>query len=432
MKIYLVGFQTLVALHYLPGSIIAMSGLPTHFQPAQAIHYAFSRANDPHDILLAYASTTMAAGDMRRCAKVRAAQAEQLINSFIEYAPTMVPSQGGADIVPLHEIIAMVVESAKALMEQHASGLTYHRSIMALPPAVPSPHWASALSHASQILYGLSALRTDGDDSSGSGESIANGCSNLLGSMARIVQERSAMVERDGGASIPAIPALASSAATAPVFRFGLPETSSPTAMGPDELQPPAVQTPLRSNSTGAIDTMMASYDPGQMSAGPGGFQSYMPSSDRWMATDTRSNSMPPQSAATSTPGLASGSEFVQPLAPSGHGQSGEAFPPQILTEMFGFESGYGTLGSAHAPPTPLGQQQQQPHSSPYDPRGQVPHLQTTSPSHPHGQLQHAPPHSASAGPRQLHTQQQQHQPPQGPPPPQTPHGTAFQLLPHG
>lgn len=427
MKVYLVAFQTLVALHYLPGSTLAVINPPAHYNAGQAIHAAYRRANDPHDVLLAYASTTTATDDLHRLSNSRGVQAEQILHTLLELAPTLVPSQRGADLVPLDEMIAMVVESASVLMEQHALSLTYYRSIMALPSTVPTPNWASTLSQVSQILNGLSTLRVDDDDDTpGGGENVANGCSNLLASMVRIVHEWSAMVERDGGASIPAIPALAGS--SAPVFPFGLPETSSPVAMG-SELLPMPDPVPIRSNSTSAIDTMVSAQ--GQMSAGgsAGGFQPYMPSSDRWMATDERSMSLPPQSASTtlSTPVLTSAPEYLQ-QAPSSvsQGAQGEPFN-HMLTEMFGYSS-YGVMGGQ--PPTPQQQQQQ---SGSFDPRGPLP--PTPVGVHPptllhHGHLQHAPPHAGQ--------QHQTHAPPHGPPPqtqpPQTSsvHGATFQLMPHG
>ncbi|GMK57496.1 hypothetical protein CspeluHIS016_0403300 [Cutaneotrichosporon spelunceum] len=367
MKVYLVAFQTLIALHYLPGSIHALSGLPTHFPAAQAIHYAFSRANNPHDILLAFASTTMAADDIRRLSQFRGAQAERLINAFVEFAPSLVASMGGADLVPLHDIMAMVVESSKTLMEQHASRLTYYRSVMALPSSIPVPPWVASLSQASQILRGLSNLRMDHEDNLGSGECVANGCSNLLGSMVRIVLEWSNMVERDGGLGIPVLPQLAALRIQPPTqppgFRLGLPETQSPPTIPGSEAAVPT-EMPMRSASTG--------------------FQSYMPSSDRWMAVE-RSMSLPPQTATSlSTPVLAP--EYIPHMTPVG-----EYAPP--FTDMFSFTY-TGLPGTS--------QQQQLPHShhpppsSPFDPRGQM-----AVQHHLHGQL--APQLGAPQQPQQPH-----------------------------
>jgi hypothetical protein len=379
MKVYLVAFQTLVALHYLPGSIHAVSGLPTHFTQAQAIHYAFSRANNPHDILLAFTSTSSAADDMRNLSKVRGVQAERLISAFIECAPSLVPSMGGADLVPLHDVMAMVVESAKGLMEQHASSLTYHRSVMTLPPNVPIPPWTASLSQVSQILRGLSNLRIDNDDVPASGESVANGCSNLLGSMVRIVQEWSVMVERDGGMGIPVLPALATlgpQPPPPPPMQFGLPETQSPTAMAGDlsGVQHASGDTPMRSSSTGAV-----------------GFQSYMPSSDRWMA-DERSMSLPPQSATSLSTPVLSAPEYI-PQMPVGE------YNP-AFTDMFGFT--YTGLPATPQHPDPHHQ------SSPFDPRGQMVH------PHLHGQLA---PQLGAPPPPQPHTPTPAPQG-QAPPPP--------------
>ncbi|BEJ17541.1 hypothetical protein CspHIS471_0609420 [Cutaneotrichosporon sp. HIS471] len=367
MKIYLVAFQTLVALHYLPGSILAVNGLPTHCPAPHAIHYAFLRANNPQDILFAFASTTMAANDMRRLSGFRGAQAERLINAFVEFAPGLVPSMGGADLVPLHDIMAMIVESAKTLMEQHASSLTYHRSVMALPATIPLPPWVASISQASLILRRLSNLHLDHDDNVGRGENVANGCSNLLGSMVRIVQEWSAMVERDGGMGIPVVPSVAAlppQPTRLQSIPFGLPEIQSPTALAGSEAV--AAEMPMRSSSTG--------------------FQSYMPSSDRWMA-DERSMSLPPQSATSlSTPVLPT-PDYIPQMTPVGE------YNP-AFTDMFSFTY-TGLPGTPHHQQLPT--TSHHPHqSSPFDPRGQM------AVHHIHGQL--APQLGAPQHSQQPHT----------------------------
>jgi len=199
MKGCLCAYQALVALHFLPGSIHAVPNLPENLSPGQGVHYALTKANDPDSILFAYSTNSVAAEEMRRVSRLRMDFAEQQLQSFIEISRSLFPSHNGlADIVPLHDIIALTLESAKALMESQASKITMLRSSYN-PSPMSMPSWVPNLTLISHVLRKLSLSRYEDGDAT-FGEDIANGCSNLIGSMVRTVQEWMTYMESEAGA----------------------------------------------------------------------------------------------------------------------------------------------------------------------------------------------------------------------------------------
>lgn len=435
------GFQALVALHFLPGSAIAIPGLPQGLGTYQMVHYALSRSNDPADIIFAYSTRSTGADELRRVSSLRQELAEQQLLSFIDVSQSVMASdRRPADIIPLHDVVAIVVESCKALVEGQSSKLSYLRTIYGLPTAVSKPGWLRTLSQVSTVLRSMGLLCVDSESSGG--ESIANGCSNLVGSMARALTEWISIVEREanssqshgqsdplGGGLVHASPTQASATA-----QFSQQQSRPHTAIGVSGPQ----------NMVGGVAA---------------GFQSYMPTSDRWMASDEPDGGLPPGSAGgphPPPPHVAPGGHVIQQSGdhpgPRDRQQGGYQ-PPQglpqphpgqmshhpnpeaqesgsfdhILSEMFGY--GYSAVGgqqaqaqaqahhaqtSTHhlAPPSPYQQHQQHtqhPHQthSQLSPAPRVTHDPHAPPHHPPPPPHHHPHHGAP--PQQAPLPQHQH-----------------------
>lgn len=200
MKQYSMGIQALVALHYLPGSIVVFPNLPNAFSvAAQAVHYSLNRSSNPSDILQVHASNTLTAEEVRRMSRACGELAEQQLGNFVELSRSILPNHGGpADIIPLHEVIAIVLDSAKVLVETHSANLRLLR-MMVPTPSVSLPRWVPVLIQVGHVMRSISLPREKSE--SEGGESVANGCANLVGSTVRAVNEWTGSAEQEMAAA---------------------------------------------------------------------------------------------------------------------------------------------------------------------------------------------------------------------------------------
>jgi hypothetical protein len=193
-------FHTLIALHFIHGSVHAVPNLPDAFNAAQSVHHALSRAHDPNDILHVYATHSAAAEEAQRCLRLRCEFAEQQLASFLDISPSLM---GGSDIVPIHDLVALTLEAAKTLLEAQATDIAFTRAIAAgaPPPPLPLPAWVPVLTQISHVLHKLAISKqySDANANAGVGEDIASACGNIFGSMARTVHEWVAFLESDAG-----------------------------------------------------------------------------------------------------------------------------------------------------------------------------------------------------------------------------------------
>jgi hypothetical protein len=303
MKTLLSALQTLVALHYLPGSIYGVANLPNGLNTAQGIHYALNRSNDPNNILFAVATGSRAAEEIRRCSQLRGEQAERQLLSFIEISPSICPTHRGlADIAPLHDIIALTLESCKALMEIEASKIVMVRSTYNVPSPMTMPAWVPSLTQISHVFRKLSLIRYE-DEDAGCGEDITNACSNLVGAMVRTVQEWMTAMEAESGGGGQVF------AQQQPDHMQHLPMSTSQPPLSYRSASPffPGNKMPRRASTTGgdmtmAVDTNLLSTMP------PSNPQSYA-SSEGWVHEENN------QPRSVSAPGMAM--PFMSQYSPS-------------------------------------------------------------------------------------------------------------------
>jgi len=189
-KIYLSGLRCFMAVHYLPGSNLAYPNLPD-VAPADALSYALSRACDPVDIMRVSMDSSPASFALNQWGQLRGEVAERVLVDFAVQMEKVTDTL----VVPLHQVAAITLESAKVLMEMQAGTVIAFRARNALN-ALRTPTWLPKMRHVSQVMrgFGLRAVEEYGE-----GESIANGCSNLIGSMVRTADDWSKILERERG-----------------------------------------------------------------------------------------------------------------------------------------------------------------------------------------------------------------------------------------
>lgn len=254
-KVYLTGLRYLMATSYLPGSRYAFSDLPIGMLPAQAVLYAISRATSPSNITAFMQGNTDAVQAVVEWGAHRGEIAEQLLSAIAEISQksiSIVSDPNHAEIVPLHDVFCIAVEGAKTLMEMQAGSIVMGRTSQNFPSRIRFPTWSATLRHVCQNIRAVGTLLPD--DQRHEGESIENGCSNLIGSMLRLADEWLKTVEKDE-----------------------------------DDEQVPAESTPMEESS------YLPPPAPPKPLYAPPPHQSYMPTSDRWMAADHDQGGYQPQ-----------------------------------------------------------------------------------------------------------------------------------------
>jgi hypothetical protein len=259
-KIHVTATRYFLATAYLPGHSLAFPGLPQQIYPHHNVTYALSRSNDPADIIPFVMHNSPAVHAVWHWGTHRGNMNEQILISFAELERIIIPNEHDvAALVPLHEAIALAVEAAKVLMEMEAGRILITRTTQAFDKAFRIPTWVYAMQQVSACLRVIGMLSPEEDG----GESIANGCSNLVGSMLRMVDKWAKTLqkeEEEGSAGSTEDPASKA-------------DNNGGTVGG-------AGGAPGDGAAEGIAGTNGHPYD----SRVP--HQQYMNSSDRWMASD--------------------------------------------------------------------------------------------------------------------------------------------------
>ncbi|WVQ79313.1 hypothetical protein IAT38_001410 [Cryptococcus sp. DSM 104549] len=351
-KIHVTGLRALMATHYLPGSPYAYPDLPTTLIPTQAVVYAVTRACNPPDIVRFISDTSSTGGATPAVQAVwdwgrrRGVNMERNLSACSELATTLVSDLQGliySCIVPLHEAICIAVESAKVLMEMEAGTIHILRASGQLYKVFRPRSWLLAMNHFSKTLHNVSKLVTD--DGLG-GETVANGASNLIGSMVRTAEEWTRSLEKE---------AVQQEAAMA----------AEMTA------QAEAAQ---RQQYAAANPGAQASYEAQAQG------QHYMDTSDRWMAGNeptagTAAGGSGDRSQSSDSSRATPAPVFLQhPQGPQGPQQppySHSTALDSLLSEMFGYSYNPGTPQQQQQQPQP-GQQAQAAQQQMQPPVGQM------------------------------------------------------------
>jgi hypothetical protein len=196
-KVTVMGLRYIMAAAYLPGNLSSFPGLPTNMTPHHAVNYAISRASTPADMMAFLVQDNIAVQMVWEWGGHRGNISEQLLVAFAELERVVLGSDNpeGGCLVPLHESIVLAVESAKILMEMEAGRIMLRRSASTSNRAFRLFNWFFALQQVSASLRRIAMLVPEDPD----GESIANGCSNLTGSMIRVADGWVQMAKKEGG-----------------------------------------------------------------------------------------------------------------------------------------------------------------------------------------------------------------------------------------
>jgi hypothetical protein len=197
-KIYLLGLRCFMAVHYLPGSYLAYPDLPD-LAGSEGVSYAISRACNPGDIMRVAMDTSPASFALNEWGTYRGEVSQHLLTAFT----TRLEEANSTLVVPIHQVIAIALEAGKVLMEMQAGTVIALRARDALH-VLKAPAWLPTMRKACRVMRDIGLLAVE---EKGEGESIANGCSNIMGSMIRtadewiraIDSERSQMEEQKHG-----------------------------------------------------------------------------------------------------------------------------------------------------------------------------------------------------------------------------------------
>lgn len=181
MKQVITAFHILMSLHFLPGFASAVPNLPSGLPASAKAHYALDRALNANDILTAWMTKSPVVEALRTVLPRRAEAAEQLLSQFVHMPRGL--------MMPVHDVLAMTVEACKALVEIQVGIWTYQRPVTAGPPP-----WLPLIGEAGRIMR-FQAQFTTPDPASG-GETIANGCANILDSLAQSLRDCIAAMEK--------------------------------------------------------------------------------------------------------------------------------------------------------------------------------------------------------------------------------------------
>ncbi|OCF37136.1 hypothetical protein I316_01043 [Kwoniella heveanensis BCC8398] len=199
-KIYVTGLRMLMATHYLPGCPYAYPGLPPHLPPEQAVSYAISKAFNPADIVRFITDTAVSKAAVEAVwdwGRRRGINTEACLVSCAELGQNMVADLQNhvyASIVPLHDVICIANESAKVMIEMEAGTIQILRSTHQLHKAFRARSWLVVMQQVSRTMQSIGLLSpTDGLG----GDTLANGCSNLIGSMVRTAEEWTKLLEKE-------------------------------------------------------------------------------------------------------------------------------------------------------------------------------------------------------------------------------------------
>ncbi|WVQ96117.1 hypothetical protein IAU59_003219 [Kwoniella sp. CBS 9459] len=288
-KVYVTGLRMLMATHYLPGCMYAYPGLPPHLHPEQAVSYAIGKAFNPADIVRFITDTAVSKAAVEAVwdwGRRRGINTEACLVSCAELGQNLVGdlrTHSYASIVPLHEVICIANESAKVLIEMEAGTIQILRTTHQLHKAFRVRSWLVVMQQVSQTMQSIGLLSpTDGMG----GDTLANGCSNLIGSMVRTAEEWTKLLEKEQ-VNEETAPQPAESAASQLQSQQQAPPSQSSSTTQPN--MPPYV------NGGGANAPHPPphhAYEPIRQ-PGVSSHQQYMDTSDRWMASNEPSQQQP-------------------------------------------------------------------------------------------------------------------------------------------
>lgn len=231
IKVLSGGLRCLLASLYIPGSRFALPSVPTDIAPHLRVSYAIDRATNPADIMPALNQNSLATMVIWQYGTHRGEICQQILNCLADLEAHVIPSSNpypiattpgqetletlgdgtepivSAELIPLHECIVFAVDSAKMLMEARAGTLLLQKRNGNLHDATLAPIWVNSLKRACHTLRLIGLLspassRPDLERGPGQGETIANGCSNILGSMVRLTEEWGRVAEGPGNSTL--------------------------------------------------------------------------------------------------------------------------------------------------------------------------------------------------------------------------------------
>lgn len=457
-KVYSVGLRAFMATAFLPGNPLAFSGLPEGMQPGSKIKYALGRATNPADIIpFIMATNNPATQATWTWGKHRGEICESTLVAFTEIGQSIAGGDGIGNvgmIVPLHDCLCIIVESAKIQMEHQAANIVMHRTAKALQSSqnLEVPAWVYVLRQVLEVVRHAASLSSASSGEGEGRESVASGCGNLLGSMTRLANGWTRDIRKEEGLGEAEETEAPSSSGIDQPFRQVTPgqiqhsfQPDFRVQHEPPQYPPPHVQQQQQQQQH--VGGVMAVHAPtngvppefagearidqtqatGGGGGAGGGHGPYMDSSDRWMASDH--NGPPPHNDPR---------QAQQNAGSASQGYGAPATPLDVLlSHMFNYSyqptnqpqqaQQAQPTHSAHpslSPHPPLASQQHLPSHSPRPPHStQLPHQQgghghngqqgpqggyaNGGGAHPQGHLQgHGSMHNQTQAPQAHHQQQ--------------------------
>ncbi|KAK6908807.1 hypothetical protein I203_102811 [Kwoniella mangroviensis CBS 8507] len=199
-KVHVTGLRMLIATHYLSGSPHAYPEMPPIMNIASSVNYAIQRAFTPADIVRFITDT---AGSKPAVEAVwdwgrrRGVNTEACLVACAELGQNLVNDLHNgvySSIFPLHDVTLIANEAAKVLIEMEAGTIQILRSNNQIHKAFRARSWLIVMNQVSQTLRSIGLLASS--DEYG-GDSVANGCSNLIGSMVRSAEDWTKSLEKE-------------------------------------------------------------------------------------------------------------------------------------------------------------------------------------------------------------------------------------------
>ncbi|WVR08187.1 hypothetical protein IAU60_005233 [Kwoniella sp. DSM 27419] len=396
-KIYVTGLRMLMATHYLPGSPYAYPNLPPGLPVEQAVAYAISRAFNPADIIRFITDTAVTKTSVEAVwdyGRRRGINTEECLASCAAIGQNLlagIHSQTCAIIIPHHDIICIANESAKVLIEMEAGTIQILRSTGQLHKAFRARSWLVVMQQVSQTMRSIGELCvTDGLG----GDTVANGCSNLIGSMVRTAENWTQLLEKEQATMLgPGVNGDEQVKHEVQATESRLPPYVDQNGIDPGDS--------VGSNGTGGLGTPIHPPHAYEAHRTPvvAAHQQYV-TSDRWMAGADGPTAPGHASQSQQPPPPPARALAQAPIHPS-QAQSQSQGPGQLPEQHMNHPSGPG-MGSDQAHPQT--QTQHGVPSHPYQPgysvnhsgQGQAPAQGSTS-QHPHPDSQHHPSYPTSA-----------------------------------
>ncbi|WVW86796.1 hypothetical protein I302_108851 [Kwoniella bestiolae CBS 10118] len=278
-KVYVTGLRSLIATHYLSGSPHAYPEIPPVMNAASAVNYAIQRAFTPTEIVRFITDTENpkpAVEAVWDWGRRRGVNTEACLVTCAELSQNLVNDLHNgvyAALFPLHDVMCIANEAAKVLIEFEAGTIQILRSKGQIHKAFRTRSWLLVMNQVSQAFRAIGAL-IPSDDSGG--DSLANGFSNLIGSMVRSAEDWTKSLEQENDILNGDQHADTGTNNNPPSYSSVLDPGSNGNGNGN---QPTNIHESLRQSSGPSTTGLSA------------GHNQYMDSSDRWMASEQSSSS---------------------------------------------------------------------------------------------------------------------------------------------